>query len=396
MALSIYNSVTTSQLQAYKYVFMGILNMIGGAFMLIKGRYGEAVVFTDIIEDGALSQIKEFLDQDYTYKRRIRIMPDVHEGAGCVIGLTADLGDVVVPNLVGVDIGCGMLTVKLEEKSFDYRDLDKFIRQRVPAGTKTHRDPVVTMPQIEELLCYKKLKGADRFQKSIGTLGGGNHFIEVGRDSKGNHYLVIHSGSRNMGKQIADYYQKMAVSLCKDEYPKPLCCLRGQARLDYMHDMRIAQDYAWINRQTMAEIILKKFFKRELQDFEHFHTVHNYIDPRDNIIRKGAVSAYEGEEIMIPINMRDGSILAVGLGNEDWNYSAPHGAGRLMSRRAARDARTMKEFIESMEGIYTTSVSEKTLDESPFAYKPIEDIIERVGSSVRILERILPVYNFKA
>lgn len=364
--------------------------------MMIRGLYGEAEVFTDNVEEGALQQIKEFLDQDYTKDKMIRIMPDVHQGIGCVIGLTAQLGEVVVPNLVGVDIGCGMLTIKLGEKYPDLAELDRFIRKRIPSGTKTHRDPVKIMGELSSLRCLKELKSIDRIQRSIGTLGGGNHFIEVGRDSLGNNYLVIHSGSRNLGKQIAEIYQKVAVEVCGKHYPKQLCGLKGKYRDDYLNDMRIAQDYARINRETMAELIVKEFFDADLNDFNHFHTVHNYVDFRDNIIRKGAIAAYEGEELLIPINMRDGSVLAVGLGNPDWNFSAPHGAGRLMSRRMARDSGAMDRFRESMKGIYSTSVHEGTIDESPFAYKPMEEILDRINETVKVIDRIIPIYNFKA
>lgn len=368
----------------------------GVEVMFFKGKYGEAVVFTELIEEGAILQIKEFIDQDYTLGRRIRIMPDVHQGIGCVIGLTAELGDVVVPNLVGVDIGCGILTVKLLNRSFDFRELDKFIRRKIPSGTKTHRDPVFLMPQIGSLKCLNELKDTKRFQKSIGTLGGGNHFIEVGRDSRGYHYLVIHSGSRNLGKQIAEYYQSIAVKDCGASYPKALCSLKGGKMDNYIHDMRVAQDYARLNRETMATLILKEFYNDDLKNFRYFHTVHNYIDSRDKIIRKGAISSYEGEELLIPINMRDGSILAVGKGNPDWNYSAPHGAGRLMSRRMAKEDGEMGKFRESMDGIFTTSVHEGTLDERPSAYKPLEEILERITDTVKVIDRIIPVYNFKA
>lgn len=364
--------------------------------MMIKGMYGEAEVFTDNLEEGALRQIKEFLDQDYTKGKMVRIMPDVHQGIGCVIGLTAQLGDVVVPNLVGVDIGCGMLTIKLGDKCPDLAELDRFIRKSIPSGTKTHRDPVKIMGELTGLRCFGELKSIDRIQRSIGTLGGGNHFIEVGMDSFGDHYLVIHSGSRNLGKQIAEIYQRLAVEVCGKDYPKQLCGLKGKYRDDYLNDMRLAQEYARINRETMGELIVKELYNADLVDFKHFHTVHNYVDFRDNIIRKGAVSAYEGEELLIPINMRDGSILAVGLGNSRWNFSAPHGAGRLMSRRMARDAGAMDRFREAMKGIYSISVHEGTIDESPFAYKPMEEILDRINETVRVVDRIIPIYNFKA
>lgn len=364
--------------------------------MNIRGKFGEAVVFTENVEDGAIQQIERFLDQDYMVGKKVRVMPDVHQGMGCVIGLTADMGDIVIPNIVGVDIGCGVLLVKLGKRSFSLEVLDKFIRTSVPSGTKTHRDNKFTDPEIERLRCIKNLKGKERFQRSIGTLGGGNHFIEVGRDSKERLYLIVHSGSRNLGKQIADHYQKLAQKTCKGDYPKDLCYLGGKEREDYLHDMKIAQNYAKINRESIAELILRNFFRSGLSEFEHFHTIHNYIDFRDNITRKGAISAYEDQELLIPINMRDGSILARGKGNPEWNYSAPHGAGRLMSRKVAKDEGSLGEFRKAMEGIYSTSVHEGTLDESPFAYKPMEEILERIGETAEILERIIPIYNFKA
>ena len=364
--------------------------------MLIQGRYGKAEIFTESLEEGAKEQIKRFLDQDYMEDKKVRIMPDVHQGMGCVIGLTAEMGDIVIPNIVGVDIGCGILLVKLGRREISLEELDRFIRSKIPSGTKIHRDNRFTDSEIESLRCLKHLKGRDRFQRSLGTLGGGNHFIEIGKDSKDQLYMVIHSGSRNLGKQIADYYQKLAVKTCRDGYPKDLCYLKGKEREDYLHDMKIAQNYAKINREGIAEIILKEFYRASISEFEHFHTVHNYIDFRDNITRKGAVSAYKDEEMLIPINMRDGSILGRGKGNSDWNFSAPHGAGRLLSRRDAKESGSLKDFKETMKGIFSTSVHEGTLDESPFAYKSLEEILERIEETVEILERIMPIYNFKA
>ncbi len=364
--------------------------------MLINGLHGKAKLFAENIEEGAQEQIKRFLDQDYTEGKKVRIMPDVHHGMGCVIGLTAEMGDMVIPNIVGVDIGCGILLVKLGRREMPLQELDKFIGSKVPSAMKIHRNNRFTDPEVDRLKCLKYLKGRERFQRSLGTLGGGNHFIEIGKDSKDRLYLVIHSGSRNLGKQIADYYQKLAVKTCKDGYSKDLCYLKGKEKEDYLHDMKIAQNYAKINREGIAELILKEFYRASFSDFEHFHTIHNYIDFRDNITRKGAVSAYKGQELLIPINMRDGSILARGKGNSDWNYSAPHGAGRILSRRDAKETGSLKEFKETMKGIYSTSVHEGTLDESPFAYKPMDEILERIRETVEILERIVPIYNFKA
>lgn len=402
----------------------------------LRGKYNIAKVFTDNIESEAISQIIQLLNQDFLEGAKVRIMPDCHSGAGCVIGFTADIGEKVIPNLVGVDIGCGMFTVKLGQVDIDLAKLDDVINKNIPAGFNMHKEKIVNFDDIQNLYCYKKLKDISRIEKSIGTLGGGNHFIELNVDSKGNKYLVIHSGSRNLGHQVAIHYQKIAIELQrgkedyyvkKDEiiktykaqgkkkeiqealielkkeydrlqpkYPKELCFLTGKYRKKYLHDMKICQKYANLNRETMANIVLKKIFNKSLDKFEHFHTIHNYINFEDNIIRKGAISAYEGEKVLIPINMRDGSILAVGKGNSDWNYSAPHGAGRLMSRSKAKESINLDEFKKSMEGIYTTSVSESTIDESPMAYKPLESILNNIGDTVEVLEVISPMYNFKA
>ena len=402
----------------------------------LRGKNNIAKVFTDNIESEAISQIIQLLNQDFLEGAKVRIMPDCHSGAGCVIGFTADIGEKVIPNLVGVDIGCGMLTVKLGQVDIDLAQLDDVINKNIPAGFNTHKEKVVNFDDIQDLYCYKELKDISRIEKSIGTLGGGNHFIELNVDSKGNKYLVIHSGSRNLGHQVATHYQKIAIELQrgkedyyvkKDEiiktykaqgkkkeiqealielkkeydrlqpkYPKELCFLTGKYRKEYLHDMKICQKYANLNRETMVNIVLKKIFNKSLDKFEHFHTIHNYINFEDNIIRKGAISAYEGEKVLIPINMRDGSILAVGKGNSDWNYSAPHGAGRLMSRSKAKESISLDEFKKSMEGIYTTSVSESTIDESPMAYKPLESILNNIGDTVEVLEVIRPMYNFKA
>lgn len=404
--------------------------------MELKGKYNTAKVYADHIEKGAKEQIIELLNQDFIQGAKVRIMPDVHEGAGCVIGFTADMGDKVIPNIVGVDIGCGMLTIKLGDLALDLADLDNFIRKNIPSGKDTHKEVKVKFDKLEELYCYRDLRDIKRIEKSIGTLGGGNHFIEVGLDSQENKYLILHSGSRNLGKQVATLYQRLAVDLCsgkeeyhikkyeiidtykgegrrqkikealqkldaqyrglKPQYPKSLCYLSGEYRKRYLHDMKICQEYAQLNRAVMAEAILQNFFVKGLDSFEHFETVHNYISFEDNIIRKGAISAREGEKILIPINMRDGSILAMGKGNPEWNFSAPHGAGRLMSRGAAKESLTMDLFKESMEGVYTTSVSKDTLDEAPLAYKSMEEIIRNIGDTAEIIDIIKPIYNFKA
>jgi RNA-splicing ligase RtcB len=402
----------------------------------IKGKYNSAKVYTDLLEPEVISQIMELCNQDFCQGCKIAIMPDTHAGKGCVIGFTANLGEKVIPNIVGVDIGCGMLTVELGKMDIDLSELDSIIHKFIPSGMAVHEGPMVRFPKLQELHCYRSLKHTKRIERSIGSLGGGNHFIELGKDDQDNLYLVIHSGSRNLGKQVAEHYQKLAIDLCsgkedyyvkreriikeykemgkrkdiqralkelkakydalKPSYPKDLCFLTGVYREQYLHDMNICQEYASLNRETMASIILEKILGKRLADFNHFTTIHNYINFKDNIIRKGSISAYEGEKVLIPINMRDGSILAVGKGNPDWNYSAPHGAGRLMSRSKAKEKLSMEEYKKSMEGIYTTSVSESTLDEAPMAYKPIEEIIRNVKDTVDILKIIRPVYNFKA
>ena len=402
----------------------------------LKGKYNTAKVFINNIEESAKDQIVELLNQDFIKNSKVRIMPDTHSGAGCVIGFTADLGNKVIPNLVGVDIGCSMLTIELGKVDIDLEELDNIIHKYIPAGFNVHEGRIVRFSKLQDLYCYRQLKYTKRIERSLGTLGGGNHFIEVNIDSQNNKYLIIHSGSRNLGKQVADCYQNLAIDLCsgkedyyikRDEiikiykeqgrrkeiqqalkdlekqyaelqpdYPKELCYLTGEYKNRYLHDMNICQGYATLNRETMANIILDKILNKKLIDFEHFHTVHNYINFNDNIIRKGAISAYEGEKVLIPINMRDGSILAIGKGNPDWNYSAPHGAGRIMSRSKARKNVSLEEFKESMNGIYTTSVNKNTIDESPMAYKSIDDIINNIGDTIEIIDIIKPIYNFKA
>ncbi|WP_066501589.1 RtcB family protein [Abyssisolibacter fermentans] len=402
----------------------------------LKGKYTTAKVFTDNIDDETTSQIIKLCNQPFVENSKIRIMPDTHAGKGCVIGFTANLGDKVIPNIVGVDIGCGMLCAKLGKTHIDLKQLDEIINHNIPCGQNVHEGRIVKFHKLQELHCYRELKNTKRIERSIGTLGGGNHFIEVNKDKNNNLYLVIHSGSRNLGKQVAEYYQKIAIDLCsgkedfyikrdeiiknykregrrkeiqkelielkkrydmlQPEYPKELCFLIKEWRNEYLHDMKICQEYANLNREIMADIILNKVFKKALKDFEYFQTIHNYINFKDNIIRKGSISAYKGEKVIIPINMRDGSIIALGKGNEDWNYSAPHGAGRLMSRSKAIANINLDEYKESMKDIYTTSVKESTIDEAPMAYKPIDEIIKNIKDSVDIIDIIKPIYNFKA
>ena len=404
--------------------------------MELLGKYATAKVFTKDLEDGAKEQIINLLNQDFIEGSKVRIMPDVHQGMGCVIGFTADMGDKVIPNIVGVDIGCGMLTVELGDMDIDLPALDKIIYNKIPSGSKVHNERKYIFEGLKELHCLRDLKNTKRIERSIGTLGGGNHFIEIGTDDQNNKYLVIHSGSRNLGKQVAEIYQRLAIDLCsgkgdyfikrdeiiktykeegrrneinkvlkelekeyenlKPKYPKDLCYLTGEYREKYLHDMKICQEYASLNRMVMADIILDALTKKGLEEYNYFETIHNYINFQDNIIRKGAISAYNNEKILIPINMRDGSIIAVGKGNSDWNYSAPHGAGRLMSRNTAKEELTLEAFKKTMEGIYSTSISESTLDESPSAYKPIEDIIDHIGETADIISIIKPIYNFKA
>lgn len=406
-------------------------------------------IFTDNIEQEAIDQINTLLEQPAFADCKIRIMPDVHAGAGCVIGFTADLGDRVIPNIVGVDIGCGMLTVELGRidtgingktdgsvvnyvTDIDYEKLDNVIRTCIPSGRNVHEEINYIFPELKNLRCYNKLKNIDWLERSMGTLGGGNHFIEIDEGFEGRKYLVIHTGSRNLGKQVADYYQNLAVELMigrdklayerdrliaeyKDQgrsseiqdaikelrntwrkktndIPKELCYLTGKYRDDYIYDMKICQRFAKQNRLMIA---LKIMLSMGWYSIDLFETVHNYID-ESNMIRKGAISAKKGEKVLIPINMRDGSLLCVGKGNEDWNCSAPHGAGRIMSRSKARESISMESFRESMTGIYTTSVCESTIDESPMAYKSMNEIINNIKDTVDILDVLKPVYNFKA
>lgn len=391
-------------------------------------------IFTKNIEEEAIKQIDELLEQEPFKDCKVRIMPDVHAGKGCVIGFTADLGNKVIPNIVGVDIGCGMLCVELGNIELNLEKLDDIINEHIPAGRNIREQKLIDFEKINELYCLRELKESKKFNRAIGTLGGGNHFIEIDIDNEDNKYLVIHTGSRNLGKQVADYYQNLAIELCsgkeelfkkkekiikeykeqgrkseiqqtlKDlekEYknnnpdlPKDLCYLEGKYREMYLHDMRICQEYASLNRCYIARTILLNMGMQIYQ--KHFETIHNYISFEDNIVRKGAISAKKGEKVLIPINMRDGSIIAIGKGNEDWNNSAPHGAGRIMSRMKAKETFKLDDFKESMKGIYTTSVVEETIDEAPFVYKPMQEIIDNIQDTVEIQKIIKPIYNFKA
>lgn len=391
-------------------------------------------IFTNNVEEKAKEQIDLLLNQEPFKDCKIRIMPDVHAGKGCVIGFTADLGDKVIPNIVGVDIGCGMLCVELGNIDIDLQKFDEVVNKYIPAGRNIKEQKSRNFENIKELYCLRELKETNKFERALGTLGGGNHFIELNIDDNNNKYLVIHTGSRNMGKQVAEYYQNLAIELCsgkedmfkkkeeiiktykeqdrkaeiqqalkelekqyKDnqpDLPKELCYLKGKYREMYLHDMRICQSYASINRAEIAKTILKEYGIYCNQNY--FETIHNYINFEDNIVRKGAIRADKNERVIIPINMRDGSIIAIGKGNEDWNNSAPHGAGRIMSRMQAKKTFQLDKFIKSMEGIYTTSVVEETLDEAPFVYKPMQEIIDNIKDTVEIEKIIKPIYNFKA
>lgn len=395
----------------------------------LQGKHGAAKVFTDVVDQSAISQVMELLNQEFVFGSRIRMMPDIHAGAGCTIGTTMTLKDKVCPNLVGVDIGCGMLTVRLGKETMDLAKLDEVIRERIPAGCEIRTNPhrYAGGINLSELRCIKYIDQC-RAENSIGTLGGGNHFIEVDHGKDGQLYLVIHSGSRHLGLEVANYYQEAGWKALdhKDEgsikqliaelkasgrekeiqhelevlknthftkVPKVLAYVEGSLFDDYIHDMKIVQTFAQLNREAMASEIISGM---DLHAYDQFTTVHNYIDTDAMILRKGAVSAKDGELLLIPINMRDGSLLCVGKGNEDWNYSAPHGAGRLMSRSQAKESFTVDEFQKQMAGIFTTSVGQSTLDECPMAYKGMEDIVNNIGPTATISDIIKPVYNFKA
>lgn len=395
----------------------------------LKGIYNEAKIFTDVVDEASVAQVQLLLNQEFTVGSQIRMMPDIHAGAGCTIGTTMTIVDKVSPNLVGVDIGCGMETVKVKKRHMELQKLDKLIGEKIPSGfavrEKTHRyfDEV----DLRGLHCYYHIN-PDRAEKSLGTLGGGNHFIEVDRDEEGALYLVIHSGSRHLGLEVAGYYQEEGFQTLnrpdkqeidelveelraqgkekqiqkslralkrkkKTDIPKNLAYVSGELFEQYIHDMKLVQRYAQLNRQAMMDELIKGM---KLHVVERFTTIHNYIDTEEMVLRKGAVSAKKGEKLLIPINMRDGSLICIGKGNEDWNQSAPHGAGRLMSRFAAKQSFTVSEFKKQMKGIYSTSVNQETLDECPMAYKRMEDIVGNISDTVEVEKVIRPIYNFKA
>ena len=399
--------------------------------MEIRGRCGVAIAYAKVIEEAAVEQIRRMCDYEFTKGPSIRIMPDVHFGKGCTIGTTMTVRDKVVPNLVGVDIGCGMYTVDLGREEIDLARFDE-AAHFVPSGRNIWEGRQEKFDLLA-LRCYRALKDTKRIARSLGTLGGGNHFIEIDRSADGMNYLVIHTGSRNLGKQVAEYYQNIAIDLShgKDELfraknelicrykaegrrselqealkelnrafrekeaeiPADLAFLYGSYLEDYLHDIEICQNFARRNREVIAHVLLER---TSLTAGEAFHTIHNYIDTEERILRKGAIAAHAGERVLIPINMRDGSILAVGRGDPDWNWSAPHGAGRLMSRSAARENLSMDEFRATMAGVYTTAVNENTLDEAPMAYKALSDILGIIEDSVDVIEVLKPIYNFKA
>jgi RNA-splicing ligase RtcB len=403
---------------------------------IIKGEFNQALVYAQTIDDTTRTQIKTLLDQSFTKDLRIRIMADCHAGAGCVIGTTMTIKDKIVPNLVGVDIGCGMLCIKLGKIDINLPELDEYIKKNVPSGREVHyRRTTESKTKIDTLRCIKAV-GSDlqRHYKSVGTLGGGNHFIEIDIDEDEQKYLVIHTGSRNLGKRIAEYYQDKAISYHKDKtlnkqdlylkakedyvrlgdafdmkarineikkmvitlpMPEDLCYVEGELFDDYLFDMNIAQKFAVENRKTIAEIILK-YLNLKLSKLEKFETIHNYIDIRKKILRKGSISAEKGKTAIIPINMKDGSIICIGKGNKDYNYSAPHGAGRVLSRSQASKTIDLKDYEEIMKGVYSTCISRATLDESPFAYKGIAEIMNNIQDTVDIVKVIKPIYNFKA
>jgi len=357
----------------------------------VKGKYGTAKVFSANRDEKAIEQIETLMEQAFVEGAKVRIMPDYHWGAGCTIGFTADLGDCVVPNLVGVDIGCGLYVEPLGKRAPNLKDFDAVVHT-IPAGFKSWKKPVETAEFMRGLNAYKYLK-TSVIDLQTGTLGGGNHFIELGRDEEtAEVYLIIHSGSRNIGKQVADHYQQLAVRHCKADLPKNLKYLTGELAARYLHDMRLCQEYASLNRQTMGRLLSDEFGAGR----ESFQTVHNTIDPRDHIIRKGAVSARDGEKLIIPLNMRDGSLICVGKGNPEWNWSAPHGAGRLLGRKEAMKTLRMDEFKRSMQGIYSTTVQKDTLDEAPMAYKPADEIMAAIAETVEVKAILKPLYNFKA
>ena len=378
---------------------------------IVKGKYNQAKVFSQNRDQTAVSQIAEICSNAAYKNSKIRIMPDYHPGLGSVIGFTATLENRIIPNTVGVDINCGMHTSKLGDIEINFRLLDNFIRSSIPHGFKHNKKISADLSEqlIKKVTAVSEKLGldADEQLKGIGSLGGGNHFIEINKSNDGDKYLVIHSGSRNFGLQVCRYHQQRAYQYCSNKYKKikdlklkeeynlnkSNSFLEGEMAAAYYQDMKVAQIYADRNREIIAQKILDFL---DLKKAESFQTRHNYINFKDQIIRKGAVSAHQGEKILIPLNMRDGSILAEGLGNEDWNYSAPHGAGRLMSRTQAKNELSLREFKKQMRNVYSSSVKKSTIDESPAAYKSPTEILLSVKDSIKIIEILKPLYNFKS
>ena len=395
----------------------------------IKGKVATAISYAKHIDEKARAQIARMCDYNFTEGSKIRIMPDVHAGKGCTIGTTMTVTDKAVPNIVGVDIGCGMYTVRLETDSLDFECWDE-AAHFVPFGMNVWKEKQETF-DLQQLHCYAQLKNKSWIENSVGTLGGGNHFIEIDQAKDGTYYLVIHTGSRNLGKQVAELYQELAIDLNvgkasyldqrenlikelkesgrqseiqtelkklsanrrKTSIPEDLCYVYGEYLGKYLHDVELCQQFARRNRERIAKVLLER---TGVTGTDGFHTIHNYIDTEEMILRKGAVAAHKGEKVLIPINMRDGSVLAIGKGNQEWNYSAPHGAGRIMSRMQAKAQLSMDDYKKAMDGVYTTSISQETLDEAPMAYKSLSDILDVIGDTVEIIDVMKPVYNFKA
>ncbi len=400
---------------------------------ILQGKFNKANIYASIIDEETEKQIKTLLDQEFIKDLHVAIMPDCHAGKGCVIGTTMTIKDKIVPNLVGVDIGCGMLCVCLGKEEIDLKNLDNFIHENIPVGMKVNQVKTNFNVPLTKLKCYNELKNSSYLDKSIGSLGGGNHFIEIDVSKNGTYYLIIHSGSRNLGKQVAEIYQNKAIKYHENKIfnktkrnkiirelkeqnrqkeiqqvlkdfknakinlpiPEELCYLEGEEFENYMSDIKICQEFAMENRKEIAKRIIN-YLNKNLNDLDSFETIHNYINMKDKILRKGAISAYENEVVLIPINMKEGCIIAKGKSNQEYNYSAPHGAGRIMSRSQALKEININDFVDSMKGIYSSTISKKTLDESPFAYKPLESIINNIKDTVDIIEIIKPIYNFKS
>ena len=395
----------------------------------VKGKYNTATIYTDNIEEAAYSQVLNIMNQKFAEGSKFAIMPDCHAGAGCVIGLTMKVVDKVVPNLVGVDIGCGMLVVKVDKSfKFDLEKVDRIWHEDIPSGMnwRTKKHEFADRAKIEDILAPVNV---EKLKFSVGTLGGGNHFGEINVDDDGAHYIVIHSGSRHLGIEVCRHYQRMAIEYHKGKkksdlsvieqlkkegrqseiaavlkasrnaqpsIPDDLAYIEGQQLEDYLHDMKIAQEYAIWNREAMLDVLLHGLGIGRDEILEKFCTIHNYIDIDNRILRKGAISLQKDETAIIPMNMRDGSIIVRGKGNPEWNFSGPHGAGRLMSRSKAKESLSVDEFRQSMDGIFTTCVGKSTIDESPMAYKPMDEIIRNIHDTAEVVKIIKPVYNFKA